>query len=68
MMSVYNCKTKQILKGRIGQSADGLFRETSLYGPEYKGDGRYAIVGPSPTERKWYAEVTVVNGTITKVS
>lgn len=29
---------------------------------------RYAVVGPSPYERKWYAEVNVKDGKVAKVS
>ena len=49
-------------------AADRL-QETSMFGPEYKGAGRYPVVGPSPYERKWYATVTVDDGgKIVKVS
>lgn len=68
MMSVYRCKTKKDLKARVGQQADGLFQETSMFGPEFKGDGKYTVVGPSPYERKWYATVTVAQGKVAKVS
>lgn len=68
MMSVYGCKTKKDLKAKVGTPGDELFQETSLFGPEYKGDGTYAIVGPSPYVRKWYAQVTISNGKVSKVS
>ena len=68
MMSIFGCKTKKILKSKIGNSASGLFVETSMFGPEYHGDGHYAVVGPSPYLRKWYAEITVKNGVILKVT
>jgi hypothetical protein len=63
-----NFPTKKSFQERtIGSSAYSVFMETSVFGQEYKGDGTYAIVGPSPTQRKWYAEVTVTNGLISKV-
>lgn len=66
MMSYEGCKTKKDLKTQVGQPP--RFIETSAFGPEYKGDGCYAIVGPSPYDRRWYAEVTVQGGVIAKVS
>lgn len=69
MMSVHGCRTKGDLKAKTGVSASGLFYETSLFGPEYKGPGSYTVVGPSPYERKWYATVTVdASGKVSKVS
>ena len=59
-------KTKKAAKEAIGK--EPRFQETSMFGAEYKGDGRYTVVGPSPYERKWYATITVVNGVISKVS
>lgn len=67
-MSIHGCDKKKDLKARIGQSANGLFLETSMFGIEYKGDGTYCVVGPAPTIRKWYAEVTVKDGVILKVT
>ena len=63
-MGIYGYKTKKELKENgIGQAPD--FIETSMFGPEYKGDGTYTIVGPDPyNNRKWYATVTVYNGVI----
>lgn len=67
MMGVNGCQTKRDLKGKIGQRASGLFQETSMFGLEFKGDGEYVVVGPDPYVRKWYAEVTVVDGKVHKV-
>lgn len=68
MMSVYGTKTKKDLKGFVGRPADEVFQETSMFGPEYKGDGTYPVVGPSPYVRKWYAQVTVTGGKVSRVS
>lgn len=57
--------TKKALKESIGQKLK--YQETSVFGPEYKSNGTFAVVGPSPYERKWYAEVTMQDGLITKV-
>lgn len=57
MMGISGFRTKKELKAAVGQRAS--FIETSILGREFKGAGRYVIVGPSPTERKWYATVTV---------
>jgi hypothetical protein len=39
-----------------------------MFGAEYKADGKFCVVGPSAYERKWFAEVTMVEGKIAKVS
>ena len=67
MMSVYGCMTKKSLKLRVGQDASRLFLETSAFGPEFKGDGRYPVVGPTPYKRVWYATVTVQDGKVARV-
>jgi len=59
-------KTKKDLKAAVGQEL--RYEETSFFGPEYKSDGKFCVVGPSPTERKWFATVTTVGGKIAKVS
>jgi hypothetical protein len=58
-------KTKKALKEAIGQPLH--YVETSMFGPEYKPDGKFCVVGPSPYERKWYAEVTMKDGKIYSV-
>lgn len=58
-------KTKKELKENIGKPL--LYVETSMFGEEYKPDGTFCVVGPSPQVRKWYAEVTMQNGLIFKV-
>lgn len=65
-MLAANYPTKKALKESVGQSL--RYTETSFFGEEYKADGHFAVVGPSPTQRKWYAEVTMQNGKIAKVS
>ena len=65
-MMGYNKATKKELKESIGEEFTPI--ETSMFGAEYKGDGKYAVVGPDPyTNRKWYATVEVLNGKIIKV-
>ena len=60
-----NCKTKKELKSKIGTVPN--FIETSLFGPETVQNGTVYVVGPSPYDRKWYAQVTIKNGLIEKV-
>jgi len=67
MMGISGFRTKKELK-EYGIEKAPTFIETSMFGPEYKGDGTYSVVGPSPYQRKWYATVTVKNGIITKVT
>lgn len=59
-------QTKKELKAAIGQPL--RYVETSFFGPEYKADGKFCVVGPSPEKRVWFAEVTMANGLIAKVS
>jgi hypothetical protein len=58
-------KTKKELKAAVGQPL--RYEETSLFGEEYRPNGRFCVVGPSPRERKWFAEVTMENGLIKSV-
>jgi len=59
-------KTKKACRESIGK--EPRFIETSMFGVEFTGDGKYTVVGPSPTQRKWFAQVTIVNGVISKVT
>jgi hypothetical protein len=59
-------KTKKDLKANVGKELK--YVETSIFGPEYKDNGKFCVVGPSPYNRKWYAIVTMENGLIKKVS
>jgi hypothetical protein len=59
-------KTKKQLRENIGGPL--RYRETSIFGEEYRSDGKFCVVGPSEYERKWFAEVTMVDGKIAKVS
>ena len=68
MMSVYGCPTKKALKAMVGQNAVDVLQETSFFGPEMRDNGRFPVVGPSPTKRTWFATVSVVDGRIVKVA
>ena len=59
-------KTKKALKEAVGERLGHV--ETSLFGAEYRADGTFCVVGPSATNRKWYAEVTMAGGLIAKVT
>lgn len=58
--------TKKALKESVGQRLK--YRETSMFGAEFTPNGRFAVVGPSEYQRKWFAQVTMVDGLISKVS
>ncbi len=59
-------KSKKALKECVGQPLK--YVETSAFGPEYKADGKFCVVGPCPyTSRKWFAEVVMSGGLIAKV-
>ena len=64
-MMAANYKTKKDLKAAIGQPL--RYEETSFFGPEFKETGSFSVVGPSPTQRKWFARVTMTGGIISKV-
>ena len=61
-----NYRTKKELKAAIGQPLK--YTETSMFGAEYRANGAFCVVGPSPYERKWFAEVTMRDGLIAKVT
>lgn len=65
-LAVRGYKTKKELKAAVGRPL--AYTETSMFGPEYRPDGVLTVVGPSPYERKWFAQVTMENGLIKKVS
>lgn len=69
MMSINGFDTKKSLKAAVKEGSVSHKRlvETSVMGPEFKGDGIYPIVGPSPYNRKWSAKVTVLGDHIVKV-
>ena len=68
MMGIGGFKTKKALKGHVGQDVEGHLIETSMFGAEYKGNGTYAVVGPDPYVRKWFAQITIEDGKLTKVT
>lgn len=59
-------KTKKELKSAIGTELK--YVETSMFGAEFQANGTFCVVGPSPQVRKWYAEVTMTDGKISKVT
>ena len=61
-------KTEKSLKESVGEHL--IYQETSAFGQEYpdSGNGKFCVVGPSASHRKWYAEVTVKNFKIHKVT
>ena len=59
--------TKKALKAHIGARVQ--FIETSMFGNEFKGEGSYTVVGPTPHKRVWYATVKVgADGELRKVA
>lgn len=58
--------TKKDLKAAVGSPL--RYEETSIFGAEFKSDGKFPVVGPSPYVRKWYAEVTMRSGVIVRVA
>jgi hypothetical protein len=65
MVALY--KTKKELRSQIGKRLN--YGETSMFGEEYDPNMQgVAMVGPSAYNRKWYAQVWLTDGVITKVT
>jgi hypothetical protein len=64
-MLVARYKTKKDLKESVGKKL--MYLETSMFGEEYRGTGKFPVVGPGAYERKWYASVTMENDVIKRV-
>lgn len=67
-MMVFNYPSKKDLKTKVGQPLDYI--ETSMFGPEYKPDGK--ICGANRPHitgigKEFFAEVVMENGLIKKV-
>lgn len=56
---------KKDLKAEVGKTL--RYEETSLFGPEFKQNGHFTVVGPSAHNRRWYAVVVMKDGLIAKV-
>lgn len=65
-LAVRGYRFKKDLKRAVGEPL--MYTETSMFGPQYRPDGKLVVVGPSAHERKWFAEVTMKNGYIYKVT
>jgi len=69
MTMVVRYPSKKELKANIGQPLKYI--ETSMFGPEYKSNGTIVVANrPHITGmgREFFAQVTMTNGLITKVS
>ena len=67
MMGASGYKTKKELKAAVGERLS--YVETSLFGEEYTNNGTFCLVGPCAyTNRKWFAEVTMKEGFIARVT
>ncbi len=69
MTLVVRYPSKKVLKESIGKSLSYI--ETSMFGPEYKDNGTFVVANrPHITGqgREFFAQVTMQDGKITKVS
>jgi hypothetical protein len=57
--------TKKALKESVGKSL--RYVETSLFGSEYRSTGKLTVVGPSPHNRKYFANIVMENDVIKRV-
>jgi len=57
--------TNKAMREAVGKPLH--YQETSLFGPEYRDNGKLVFVGPSAHNRKFYGAVTMKNGLIASV-
>ena len=68
MLAARGYRTKKQLRESVGQ--EFRYTETSAFGQEFPESGNVAgiaVVGPSPYERKWYAQVWTEAGILRRV-
>lgn len=65
--SALNIPTKKALKESVGQFAADLMQNDSFFDSGIH-DGHHTCVGPHAYNRKWYAQVRIEGGRITKVT
>lgn len=69
-MMLVHYPTKKDLKAAVGQHLK--YEETSMFGPEYKSTGKFTVAHRPQIQggkgREFFAEVTMVNDVITKVT
>ncbi len=62
-------ESKKALKAAVGQPL--RYTETSIFGPEYRPDGRLTVAGrphmSSVVKREFFAEITMADGRIASV-
>lgn len=70
MTMLVSYATKKDLKAAIGQPL--RYTETSMFGAEYKADGKFCVAHRPSLQRdggrEFFAEVTMAGGLIAKVS
>jgi hypothetical protein len=59
---------KSLMETGIGCLIDGIMNNPSFFDPNLPDNGTFPVVGPHQLSRKWWAEVTVVDGKIVKVT
>jgi len=65
-LAVVGYPTKKALIAAKGKRLN--YTETSPLAVEYKPTGKFCVVGPDPRTRKWFAEVTMKDNLIEKVT
>jgi hypothetical protein len=69
MTMLVHYPSKKVLKESVGQTL--RYEETSMFGAEYKADGKITVAGrphlSSIVKREFFAQVTMANGLIAKV-
>jgi hypothetical protein len=60
-------KTKKALVEAVKAGQVVTVYSASMFGNGTAPDGKQALCGPGPYDRKWYAEITVEGGCITSI-
>jgi hypothetical protein len=60
-------KSKKAIKEALAAGKEVTVYTMNPYGSAAVPDGRHALVGPEPYVRKYYAEIMVKDGCITKI-
>lgn len=68
MLGITGMKYKKDLKALVGQDISLNIVETSIFGLEYKETGKFAVAHDPYGKRDWFAELTVEDNILVKVS
>ena len=70
-VQINGVKYKKDLKTKVGEHVETMpIVDASMFAPSVptSGTGTFQVVGPSLYDRKWFAEVTIADNKIVKVT